>query len=173
MRKRRDGEPKKQVAALPLARDPSGALRILMITSRETMRFIVPKGWPVKGLKDHQAAAVEAREEAGLVGRTYPKPIGSYLAWKRQKTGFCLVKVKVFLIEVQGHLDGWKEKGQRSIAWLKAEDAATLIDEPGLAEIVLNLPRRLPKKWRSNARAIPLVDQISGPHPIIRPPGGA
>lgn len=164
------GKPRKQVAALPVARDPSGALRVLMITSRETKRFIVPKGWAMKGRKDHHAAAVEAREEAGLVGKAYPKPIGSYLAWKRRKDHFQLVKVKVFLFNVERQLAAWKEKGERSIAWLTTEDAATLIDEPGLVDIVMKLPQHLPKAWRSRARDIPRVDEVAGLHPIIDSP---
>lgn len=150
MPERNRGKPRKQVAALPVARDPQGRLRVLMITSRETRRFIVPKGWPMKGLKDHRAAEIEAREEAGVVGRAHSKPVGSYLSWKRRDDeDFQLVKVKVFLLHVHGHLKDWKEKGQRSIAWLTVKDAASLIDEPGLAEIVLTLPGRLPKSWRS------------------------
>ncbi|HMO28363.1 NUDIX domain-containing protein [Enterovirga sp.] len=150
MPERNQGKPRKQVAALPIVRDPQGRLRVLMITSRETRRFIVPKGWPMKGLKDHRAAEIEAREEAGVVGRAHPKPVGSYLSWKRRDDGtFQLVKVKVFLLHVHGHLNDWKERGQRSIAWLTVKDAASLIDEPGLAEIVLNLQGRLPKSWRS------------------------
>jgi 8-oxo-dGTP pyrophosphatase MutT (NUDIX family) len=83
MPKRDSGKPKKQVAALPVATAEDGSLRVLVITSRETRRFIVPKGWPIKGVKDHRAAEIEAREEAGLIGRAHKKPIGSYLAWKR------------------------------------------------------------------------------------------
>lgn len=169
MPKGKAGKPRKQVAALPVARDPEGALRILMITSRETKRFIVPKGWPMKGVKDHRAAETEAREEAGLIGRAYPKPVGSYLSWKRRSGGFQLVKVKVFLFNVDGHLEHWKEKGQRKIAWLAVKDAASLIDEPGLVDIVLNLPNRLPKAWRTWARSDRPTDKTFGDHPLIAP----
>ncbi|WP_245513017.1 NUDIX hydrolase [Enterovirga rhinocerotis] len=155
------------MAALPLARDPSGALRVLMITSRETKRFIVPKGWPVKGEEDHSSAAIEAREEAGLVGWAHPKPIGSYLAWRRGKDHFELLRVRVFIFHVEGHLPTWKEKGERAIAWLTTDDAADLIDEPGLADIVLNLPRRLPKAWRSRSHVIPSILDVAGGHPMI------
>lgn len=157
----------KQVAALPVARDADGALRILMITSRETRRFIVPKGWPMKNKSDHSAAEIEARDEAGLVGRARKRPIGSYLAWKRQDDRFQLVRVKVFLFYVESHLKNWKEKGQRDIAWLAVEDAAMLIDEPGLAAIVESLPHRLPKSWRSWVSKNLSVEKTFGSHPII------
>lgn len=154
MPKRLSGKPKKQIAALPIALGPNGAIRVLLITSRETKRFVVPKGWPMKGLKDHRAAEIEAREEAGLIGRARPKPVGSYLYWKRQEQSFQLVKVKLFLFAVESQLESWIEKGEREMAWLSIADAAELIDEPGLTELVLNLPKRLPKLWRSRLGTI-------------------
>ena len=157
----------KQVAALPVARDADGALRVLMITSRETRRFIVPKGWPMKNKSDHVAAAIEARDEAGLVGHARKRPIGSYLAWKRREDRFQLVRVKVFLFYVERHLKNWKEKGQRDIAWLAVEDAVTLIDEPGLAAIIESLPHRLPKSWRNWTSKNLSVEATLGNHPVI------
>jgi 8-oxo-dGTP pyrophosphatase MutT (NUDIX family) len=151
-------KPKKQIAALPVARTAHGGLCVLVVTSRETRRFVVPKGWPMKGVDDRNVAEIEAREEAGLIGRAHPKPIGSYLAWKRIQTRFELVKVKVFLFNASAQLPTWKEQGQRQMAWLDVEDAALLIDEPGLAALVRDLPGKLPKKWRSKGNApIPLA----------------
>lgn len=144
MAKRDSGKPKKQVAALPIVTAPDGSLRVLVMTSRETRRFIVPKGWPIKGLKDHRAAEVEAREEAGLIGRAHKKPVGSYLTWKLSNGGALLVRMKVFLLEVERQLDEWKERGQREMAWLRIEEAAHVVDEAGLAQIILDLPHRLP-----------------------------
>jgi 8-oxo-dGTP pyrophosphatase MutT (NUDIX family) len=144
MPKRDSGKSKKQVAALPVARAEDGSLRVLVITSRETRRFIVPKGWPMKGVKDHRAAEIEAREEAGLIGRAHKKPIGSYLAWKVQTGGAQLVKLKVFLLEVERELNDWKERGQRGMAWLRIEEAAHVVSEAGLSQIILDLPHRLP-----------------------------
>ena len=62
-------KPRKQAAALPVRVDDEGRVHVLLITSRETQRFIIPKGWPMKGRKDHQAAAIEAQQEAGIIGR--------------------------------------------------------------------------------------------------------
>jgi hypothetical protein len=143
MPKRETGKPRKQVAALPVVRTEDGSLRVLVMTSRETRRFIVPKGWPIKGLKDHRAAEIEARDEAGLIGRAHSKPIGSYLAWKRINDGVLLVRMKVFLFEVESELDDWKERGQREMAWMRVEEAAHVVDEPGLAQIILDLPHRV------------------------------
>jgi 8-oxo-dGTP pyrophosphatase MutT (NUDIX family) len=127
---------RRQVAALPYRLTTAGDLEILLVTSRETKRYIVPKGWPMRRLSDHDAAAQEAREEAGVVGKIKRKPIGTYAYWKRLATSFELLKVEVFALEVVEHRAKWKEKGARESCWLPPEKAWLLIDEPGLAEIV-------------------------------------
>lgn len=137
-------KPRKQVAALPVRRDAEGQWRVLLLTSRETGRLVVPKGWPMDGRKDFRAAAIEAREEAGLVGRITRKPVGSYLYWKRLADRFTLCRVKVYLLEVQRQLKAWREKGQRRGLWFLPEDAADLVDEPGLAELIRETCARLP-----------------------------
>ena len=62
--KRKTGEKRSQIAAMPIRRAADGSTELLLVTSRTTRRWIVPKGWPIKGLKDHDAAAREAYEEA-------------------------------------------------------------------------------------------------------------
>ncbi|HPU15489.1 MAG TPA: DUF47 domain-containing protein, partial [Polymorphobacter sp.] len=57
-----------QIAALPYRRDADGDMRLLLITSRETRRWVLPKGNPIDGLDPHLAAAAEAYEEAGVTG---------------------------------------------------------------------------------------------------------
>ena len=84
---------------------------MLLITSRDTKRLIVPKGWPMKGHKDYRAAAIEAQEEAGLIGRVAKKPIGHYTYWKRRPERFDLCRVKVYILEVERQLPAWREKG--------------------------------------------------------------
>ena len=135
---------RKQVAALPVMVDGTDRLRVMLITSRETQRRIIPKGWPMKGRKDHRAAAIEAREEAGLIGRVHRKPIGSYGYWKRLPDHFVYCKVKVYLLEVSGQLKTWPEQGLRRGAWYLVEDAAELVDEPGLVTLIRDLPSLMP-----------------------------
>ena len=86
--KRAPGETRAQIAAMPIRRVADGSAEILLVTSRTTQRWIVPKGWPIKGLKDHDAAAREAFEEAGVVGRISEKPAGRYTYWKRMSRPF-------------------------------------------------------------------------------------
>ena len=156
------GKRRKQIAALPIALAADGVLRLLVITSRETKRFIVPKGWPMRGVEDHRVAEIEALEEAGLNGRAYLKPLGSYHPEKRHTQGCEPVRVKVYLLHVDGQLATWKEKGQREMAWFDVEEAATLLDERGLAELVLDLPRHLPKSWLSRVSTAFSVDAGTG-----------
>jgi 8-oxo-dGTP pyrophosphatase MutT (NUDIX family) len=139
--------PRSQVAALPVRQAADGRWQVLLVTSRETHRWIIPKGWPMKGVPDYIAAAQEAREEAGLFGCVRKKPIGSYQAWKRLSGGFELVKVRVFRFDVDEQLDNWLEKGQRRLQWVDFDAAADLIDEPGLSALL----RDLKSNWTATA----------------------
>ncbi len=129
-------EPLPQVAALPWRR-VDGRLEVCLVTTRETGRWTVPKGWPMKNLPDHRAAAMEALQEAGLVGRARKKPIGTFDYWKRRLDRFDFVRVSVFRLRVEGSLPIWKEKGQRLVRWMSLDDAVTAVDEPGLKTILL------------------------------------
>ena len=136
-------KPRKQVAALPVRSDSEGVLRVMLMTSRETRRLIVPKGWPMKGRKDYRAAATEALEEAGLIGRIHRKPAGVYTYWKRFAASFEMCRVKVYVLEVDRQLRIWREQGQRQFGWFSAEAAADLVDDPGLGTIIRTLPKTL------------------------------
>ena len=126
-----------QFAALPFRVEPNG-VRVLVITSRETRRWIIPKGWPIRGLKPREVAAREALEEGGLVGRIVGKhPIGSYHYTKRLPDHQeMLCAVKVFLLSVDRQLDSWPEKEQRDWRWVEPVKAAQMVEEGGLAEIL-------------------------------------
>lgn len=128
-----------QIGALPVRRDGNGALRVLLVTSRETKRWIIPKGWPMKNKKDHEAAAQEAREEAGVEGTVTKTPIGSYLYWKRRETHFDLCQVSVYLLTVERNLKKWREQAQRDVQWFEPAEAAHLVAEPGLASLIAGL----------------------------------
>lgn len=127
---------KKQVAALPFRRLEDGSLRVLLVTSRETRRYVIPKGWPWRGVKDHKAAAEEAREEAGILGKARKKSIGTYTYDKRQPEGVVPVRVRVFLLEVIEELDEWPESAERKRTWFTPERAARAVDEPELARLI-------------------------------------
>jgi len=128
-----------QYAALPIA-VKDGQPQVLLVTSRETRRWVIPKGWPEKNLKASELAAREAFEEAGVLGKIRKQPLGSYRYDKRltaKKTVRC--EVDVFLLDVERELDEWPEKGQRERRWMTPSEAAHLVSEMSLAEILLNL----------------------------------
>ncbi|TCN33347.1 NUDIX hydrolase [Sinorhizobium americanum] len=127
---------RRQVAVLPFRVPALGSIEILLITSRDTGRFIIPKGWRKKGQKQWDSAAREALEEAGVVGEVSSKAAGSYTYWKRGDGEFELLQVLVYPLEVKTQRASWPEKGERKMAWLTAEDAALLVDEPALASLI-------------------------------------
>jgi NUDIX domain. len=131
----RKGRSIRQVGALPYRRTEDGEVSFMLVTSRETGRFIIPKGWPMKDRSKPKAAAVEAMEEAGVIGKTGPL-LGSFNYWKRLKKVFVPIVVDVYPIEVMEERDDWKERKRRRRAWLTAEQAARLVDEPELVTLL-------------------------------------
>ena len=111
----------------------------MLVTSRATRRFIVPKGWPMKGKSGRKAAAIEAQQEAGVTGKMLRQPAGTYSYWKRLENRFVRVDVIVYLLAVTEELANWQEAESRQRAWLAAEDAAMLIDEPELSTLLRDL----------------------------------
>ena len=125
-----------QYAALPY-RLQGRQLQIMLITSRGTRRWVIPKGWPIDGLKPQDAAAQEAREEAGIVGQIADAPIGSYRYIKQLKGEYIqAVQVIVFPIRVEDHIPTFKEQGQRMFAWFSYQEAASRIAEPALRRLI-------------------------------------
>lgn len=129
-----------QVAALCL-RGKGDDLRVLMITSRGTGRWIIPKGWPIDGITAHEAAMTEAWEEAGVKkGDVDPTPIGSFTYDKIMDSGApAPVEAQVYVVRVQKIVDSYPEVDERKRKWMKPQKAAELVAEPGLKAILLNL----------------------------------
>jgi 8-oxo-dGTP pyrophosphatase MutT (NUDIX family) len=115
----------------------------MLVTSRETRRWILPKGWAEKGLAPHALAAKEAFEEAGLQGEIGAEPIGRYRYAKqlrgKKRTRTLACEVQVFPLVVARQLEDWPEKQQRVTRWCTPEEAATLVEEGGLVALLLNL----------------------------------
>ncbi len=126
-----------QVAALCLRQGDDGT-EVLMITSRGTGRWIVPKGWPIEGLDGAETAAREAWEEAGvLVRRIWRRPVGSYSYDKIQDSGVPEpVQTNLYRIDVAGLADRFPEQGQRERRWMRPREAAKLVDEEELRAIL-------------------------------------
>jgi 8-oxo-dGTP pyrophosphatase MutT (NUDIX family) len=126
----------RQFAALPIRKAKGGGREVLLVTSRETRRWIIPKGWPMPGRSPAEVAEQEAFEEAGIRGKATRKAIGHYDYWKRLDESFRLVRVEVFRLKVSRLLKDWPEASSRDRAWFPLETAAELVDEPGLRAIL-------------------------------------
>jgi len=130
-----------QYGALPIIVD-DGRVRVLLITSRETRRWIIPKGWPHKKLSPSAVAALEAFEEAGLEGRVAEQPMAVFSYIKRLKSGKCVTcQVETYLFQVERELDEWPEKDQRERRWMSPDEAALLVSDDGLVAVLRDLGR--------------------------------
>jgi 8-oxo-dGTP pyrophosphatase MutT (NUDIX family) len=129
-----------QVAALCYDQTPEGK-KVLLITSRDTGRWIVPKGWPIDGLDGPGAALQEAWEEAGVTkAEIDPSPIGHYEYDKGLGEGMTVpVETQVYLARVEDLSEEYPEAPERSRAWFTPEEAANLVDEPQLKDILNTL----------------------------------
>ncbi|MBB6305459.1 NUDIX hydrolase [Rhizobium leucaenae] len=129
-----------QVGAICYRPDGAGHIEVLLITTRETQRWTIPKGWPIKGLKAHEAAEREAWEEAGIKGKVKKKPIGYFTYLKVLEAGKSvpsLVQVHLLAVESQG--DNFPEHGQRTTEWMPLPEAARRVREPELKGLFTRL----------------------------------
>jgi 8-oxo-dGTP pyrophosphatase MutT (NUDIX family) len=145
--KRRRARPaiRVQYGALPYRFTPMAALEILVVTTRQSRRWIVPKGWPIKRLTPSKSAAREAFEEAGVRGKIGARAIGvfRYKKTTAEKNGADPdYEVKIFPLLVRRQSAAWPEYGQRVVQWVDPEKAISLIREPELKTIVEKFAKR-------------------------------
>jgi 8-oxo-dGTP pyrophosphatase MutT (NUDIX family) len=128
---------REQVAALPWRKGATG-IEILLVTSRGTGRWVIPKGWIENGDNEPSlAAAREAQEEAGLVGVPAKSGLGFYSYAKQFDDGTSAdVRVRVYPLKVIRQLKHFKEVGERHLEWFAAVDAAAAVKEPDLAALI-------------------------------------
>jgi len=125
-----------QVAALPYRIGDDGQVEILLITTRRTRRYIFPKGWPMKGRSDPEAAAQEAKEEAGVIGMVSKHPIGHYFYSKELSRMSIQIRVSVYALAVDEQLWQWPEQDQRTRIWVHPELAASMINDRSLISFI-------------------------------------
>jgi len=142
----------RQVAALCWRHSPkrNSQLEVLLITSLNSKRWIVPKGWPEAELSASENAAREAFEEAGVTGKIEAQPIGTYHYLKVKKDGGGVpCSVEVFALEVTKQVDDWPEKDARELAWMPVQHAMMQVSEPGVRQILKDFRKRqVPVKAR-------------------------
>ena len=125
-----------QVAALPWRKTDDG-FEVLLVTSRGTGRWVLPKGWPEKREAPFEAAAREAGEEAGVDGAIAQQELGSFYYEKLLPSGMrWRCEVHVYPLEVDHVADKWPERKKRTRRWFRPVDAARLVTEPDLAELI-------------------------------------
>lgn len=114
------------------------SVEILLVTSRGTGRWVMPKGNRGKREAAHLAAAREALEEAGVTGTVHPEPIGAYFYSKITRSGAAVrTQVRVFPLAVTAELPEWAESGERTRGWFSLHEAAQLVDEADLGSLIL------------------------------------
>ncbi|HEY4123022.1 MAG TPA: NUDIX hydrolase [Rhizomicrobium sp.] len=124
-----------QYAALPF-RD-EGELQVLLITSRETHRWLIPKGWPMESRQPWDSAAREALEEAGVEGSIGRTPLGTYMYDKRMAGGVLVpCSVEVYPLKVARQRKQWREKDEREQRWFTVPEAIESVQEQGLKQIL-------------------------------------
>ena len=138
---------RKQVAALPLTLCDCEVLALL-VTSRSTGRWVLPKGWTKGRIGPVETAVLEAFEEAGLKGEIRAESVGSYTYFKQMPDGSQVkCKVDVFPMHVERELDFWPEDTQRLRRWFFARDAARLVQESELSDLLKNLDAATVRSW--------------------------
>jgi 8-oxo-dGTP pyrophosphatase MutT (NUDIX family) len=131
-----------QYGALPYRLSSGRQTEFMLLTSRETRRWIIPKGWPKRGKSPHRSAAREAFEEAGVLGAVGRRPVGSFSYEKRLKNGGSVeCEVRVFPLEVRRQSKDWPEKQERRIKWLSASKAVEKVKDRALSKIIRRVAR--------------------------------
>jgi two-component system phosphate regulon sensor histidine kinase PhoR len=129
-----------QYGVIPVRQGLEGGLEILLITSRETRRWVVPRGNPIPGRSPAESAAQEAYEEAGVIGEVEAEPVGRYFYRKRRRTGAILpAEVQLFRMRVAEERDDWPEKAERERRWFAPQEAAAAVAEVELAQMIRSL----------------------------------
>ena len=118
-------------------------VQVLVISSRGTGRWIVPKGWPMDGKTPAEAALQEAWEEAGVIGKVVSAPLGLYSYRKVQEHApdFPCIAV-VYAVKVKSLSKDFPEAGERRVKWVGRKKAAKLVDEPELSRILRDFDPR-------------------------------
>lgn len=151
-----------QIAVLPykVASPAADApIHVLLITSRGTGRWVIPKGQPIAKLPPHASAAVEAEEEAGVLGSACPTSIGSYRYRKRRSSGASIwTDVEVFPFAVTQELDTWKEQHERERRWFTLAEAAEAVDEPDLRALIRSFGQR---EFKAATQVAAIIDTVA------------
>lgn len=156
----------RQVAAL-VWRKAGEEPEILLVTSRISGHWLLPKGWPMEGKSAAESALQEAFEEAGVWGGCDDQPVGSY-GYRKVLTGGAALNctVDVFAVEAVRVLAHWPEREQRRREWVTLAEAAARVMEPDLAKFLRRCDEQF---FGEHFTPTPWSDAMSAPPtPVIR-----
>ncbi len=132
-----------------------GSVEVLLITSRDSGRWVIPKGWPMRKKKPHEVASREAWEEAGVRGRIRKKPWGYYTYVKKLDGGELVpAMVQVHLIDAREIDNEFPERDQRRLEWFAPAIAASSGSEPELRGLITKLEQREKRRFRSSPETL-------------------
>lgn len=133
------GEKRLQYAAICYRSSKTAhGYEVLIVTGRNSGRWILPRGWPIAGKAPHQVAEREAFEEAGIKGKAEKQPIGHYTYAKQLGDGrVAPCMVEVYAIKVDKIVKDYKEHGQRQRRWVSLIEAQNLVEEPELQSLFI------------------------------------
>lgn len=117
-------------------------LQVLLITSRDTGRWVVPKGHVAPGLTPRQSAGKEAFEEAGVAGVLDRHPLGYFEYRKSKVKGGRMCRVALYPMLVETVSRSWPEKSQRTRKWMSCRMAAEVVWEDALGNLILEFSQR-------------------------------
>jgi 8-oxo-dGTP pyrophosphatase MutT (NUDIX family) len=144
----------RQYGVIPVRRSRKGDLQVLLLTSRGTGRWVIPKGWPMAKRTPAGTARREAYEEAGIKGSLLSRrPIGTYRYEKPDHAALGEIQVAIFVLSVETQEKDWPECEERRTRWFPVERAASLVKERELARLLRSIPRLLDRS--TNARRSP------------------
>lgn len=146
--------------------DKSKEPEILLITSRDTGRWVIPKGWGMRNKEPHEVAEREAWEEAGIIGPAEKVPCGSYTYVKSLgKRELAPAIVQVHLLTVERCDRKFPEKGQRLLQWFTPYEASVAVAEPELKSLLARVPRLLREPGNENGETeIVAIDGMCSQH---------
>jgi uncharacterized protein Yka (UPF0111/DUF47 family)/8-oxo-dGTP pyrophosphatase MutT (NUDIX family) len=158
-----------QYGVLPYRIAADGGLEILLITSKERGRWVIPKGNPIPVFLNYESAAREAFEEAGVEGRIAPTPIGDYRYDKRRRSGeSAAAMVSVYPLLVTREAADWPERGERERRWFGQAEAAAAVEEEGLKVIILSFSAGKDEVGPRASLAVMSVNRFSWGYRMLR-----
>lgn len=126
-----------QSCALPYRVQDGGKVEVLLITTRRTGRWSLPKGKISRGLSFAASAAKEAYEEAGVLGEIGSMSFASFRKTKRMEDGRKhVIEVWVYPLKVTRCLPHWPEQGQRDLRWCSRDEALVLLQDGRFGDAV-------------------------------------